>query len=519
MRPELELEDLGEKIPAINESNALYAAGDHWQSGEGWSGPQPDPNSPVYDNVLGDIERVFVSRDVLKEVRLRERWALTGNAWTYLFLDAEGKPLAEAEEQELRAWVEKWMEKKQVVSTVADAIEKSSWSGDDGVPGRGLLRFYVPEQRLEGGRAEAEDLGMALDLIELESPSSANGTVFTDADGGYEPVGFVAWTEEFAGEEFDRAELVYLNDQKLTVLESLIGSDAIQEGTVELNLGGRLTMYQLERPLLIDSSLRSMQRFLNAALTAFQSGISSAGWREDYFMGIMPPGRWEAEQDGTERFVSEPFNRGPGRAHFLQARTIIDEDGSETAVGAASHTESSPLSPHLFTESQKIMRESMLSSAFQEYVLLTGLAQASGEKLQLAKGDFESAATDMANETRLMVRWVLETVVAMAEAVMGAPEPSGIQVPVAVVIDTGVITTDQKVQLSTIVKDGFVSHHTALAEAGYQNPTAELAKIAKQVVLTGEGDEEAGGQTGQTGQTSDEGDEGEGDTAGEGAAE
>jgi len=495
MRPELELEDLGDKIPAINESNALYAAGDHWQGGEGWSGPLPDPNSPVFDSVLGDIERVFVSRDTLKEIRLRERWALTGNAWTWVLLDAEGKPLAEAEAVELRAHIERWLEDKQIISTVADALEKSGWSGDDGIPGRGLLRFYIPEERLNNGKAEAEDMGMALDLIELESPESEQGVVFVDADSGYEPAGFVEWTEEFGGDEFDRAEIVYLNDQKITVLESLIASDAVKAGKVELNLGGRLTMYQMERPLLIDASLRSMQRFMNSSLTAFQSAVSSSGWREDYFMGVMPPGSWVETDGGQEQFVSEPFSRGPGRAHFLQARTIIDDDGSETAVGSASHSESLPVSPHLFVEAQKAMREAMLATAFQEFTSLTGLAQASGEKLQLAKGDFEAAMTDSANEMRLMARWMLETAIALAEAIMGAPEPSGIQIPVAVIIDTGVITTEQKVQLSTLVAEKFISHHTALSEAGYQNPTAELLKLAEQIELAGEADGEGGTET------------------------
>jgi len=78
---------------------------------------------------------------------------------------------------------------------------------------------------------------------------------------------------------------------------------------------------------------------------------------------------------------------------------------------------------------------------------------------------------------RLMARWMLETAVALAEAIMGAPEPSGIQIPVAVIIDTGVITTEQQVQLSTLVTEGFMSHHTALSVGGFQNPTAELLKL------------------------------------------
>jgi hypothetical protein len=478
-RPELEVEDLEEKIPDINEENAAYAAGDHWQAGAGYTGPRLPTDHVLYATWLSEMERIFVSRDVLSEIRKRERWALTGKAWTWTLQDAEGKPLAEAEDDELRGYLDKWMQKKQVVSTIADAIEKSSWSGDEGIDGRGLLRFYIPEQRLEGGRAKAEDLGKALNLIELESPDSATGVVFEDADSEYEPVGFISWTEEKGGEEFDRAELVYTNEQGLTVLESLIASDAVSAGTVELNLLGKLTMYQLERPLLITSSQRSMQKFLNHTLTAFQAAIGGAAWPEDFFIGLLPPGDWVETASGELEFVPQALERGPGRSHFLQVRTIVDEGDTEKALAGGGHSRTTPVSPHLFTESGEKTTGHMFASAFQEYTLLTGLAQASGEKLQLAKGDFEASATDMANETRLMVSWVLETALAMAENIMGG-EPSGVTVDVDVQIDTGKVTIEQKLLLSQLWKDHFIPLETALAEAGYSNPLALIEKMLKE---------------------------------------
>lgn len=478
-RPELEVKDLEQKIPGINEENIAYTSGDHWQDGAGYTGPRLPSDHPLYASWLDEMARIFVSRDVLNEVRKRERWALTGKAWTWNLQDAEGKPLGESEGVELRGFVEKWMEEKQIVSVIADAIEQSSWSGDKGIDGRGILRFFIPEQRLEGGRAKAEDLGQALNLIELESPSSATAVVFEDADSEYEKVGFISWTEEKDGDEFDRAELVFVNEQGLTVLESLVASDAVSAGTVELNLLGKLTMYQLERPLLIDSSQRSMQKFLNHAFTAFQAAIGGAAWPEDFFFGLLPPGDWVEQSDGELQFVPAPLQRGPGRSHFFQPMTVFDADNTEKSIAGGGHSRTTAVSPHLFTEGIKEIRGNMLSSAFQEYTLLTGLAQASGEKLQLAKGDFEASATDMANETRLMVRWVIETVIAMAEGIMGGSEPTGVQVYVDVQIDTGVVTVEQKLLLSQLRTDGFISHETALAEAGYSQPTAEILKIVK----------------------------------------
>jgi len=477
-RPELEVEDLEKKIPSINESNRLYSIGDHWQAGFGYTGPRLPADHPQYGQWAAEMQRIFVSEDVLNEIRKRERWALTGKAWTWEIHDLDNKPLAEAEALELKQFVENWLEEKQVVSTVADAIENSGWAGDEGQDGRGVLRFFIPEQRLEqGGTIKAENLGMALSLIELEAPDPGTAVVFEDADSEYEKTGFISWSEEKAGKEFDRAELVFINEQGLTVLESLIDSEEVSTGTVELPLLGNLTMYQLERPLLMTSSQRSQQRFLNHVYTAFQAAIMGAAWPEDFFFGLLPPGHWEESEDGKEAFIPDPMVRGAGRSHFLQPAMVIDDNEVEKAAMSGGFTRTQPVSPNLFTEARKELRNSMIASAFQEYTLLTGLAQASGEKLQLAKGDFEASATDMANETRLMVRWVIETALLMGQFILGGGEPTPYRALVEVRIDTGVVTTEQKLLLSQLRTDRFISHETALAEAGYSQPTAEILKI------------------------------------------
>lgn len=507
MKPELEIADLESKIPTINTENAAFAAGDHWQDGAGWTGPTPDAESENAGTYMTRMEEIFVSSDVLNEIRKRERWALTGKAWTWALMDSENKPMSEGDAEELRGFIEAWLVEKQIVSVVADAIEKSSWSGDEGIDGRGLLRFFIPQQRLEGGRAQAEDIGQAMNLIELECPDSETGVVFEDADSEYEPVGFIKWSEEKEGNEFERAELVYINEAGETVLENLIDSEFVDSAEVATNLGGRLTMYQLSRPLLITKSLRSQQKFLNHINTAYQAGVMGAAWPEDFFFGLMPPGKYvdDPSEPSGKRYVPDLMMRGPGRSHFFQPNVFVDKDGVEKPV-SASHTGVGTMSPHLFTTAMDDLRSSMLQESFQEYTLLTGLAQASSEKLQLAKGDFEASATDMANETRLMVTWVMETVIALAESIMGAGEPTGTKVMVDVQIDTGIVTVEQQLILAQLWRDGFISQKTALAKAGYANPDAEIAKIEQEggppvtanISKGGTGQTPEGEATGQT---------------------
>ncbi|RLC99997.1 MAG: hypothetical protein DRI46_08430 [Chloroflexi bacterium] len=479
MRPDLELDDLEEKIPGVDQYNQLYYEGDHWQAGAGYTGPRLPADHPLYGVWLAEMQRIFVSKDILKEIRNREKWALTGKAWTWTILDENNEPLDEVASTELKRWLEDWMQEKKVVKTVADAIENSGWAAEDGEEGRGLLRFYIPEQRLENGAASAENLGDALKLIELEAPSPESATIMEDADTEYEQVGFISWTEEKAGEEFDRAELVYVNESGMTVIENLVQSEAVSTGTVEVNLLGNITMYEMKRPLVIDASMRSLQRFYNHVATAFQAAVGGAAWPEDFFFGLLPPGQWETGEDGKDTFVPEPLVRGPGRSHFLQPGTVLDEDGSERAIMGGRHARTEPVPATLFIEAKNNIQSDMIASAFQAYTEITGMAQASGEKLQLARGDFESAATDTANETRLMVRWVLETAIMLAQTVEGGAEPTKYNIPVSVQIDTGVVTAEHKLILSQLRTDKFISHETALAEAGYPNPTAEILKIIK----------------------------------------
>ncbi len=369
------------------------------------------------------------------------------------------------------------MEEKQVVATVAEAIENSGWAGEDGTQGRGLLRFYIPQQRLEEGQAKAESLSDAMMLIELEAPSPDTAAVFEDADTGYEKVGFISWTEEYQGEEYDRAELVYVNEQLMTVLESLVNNDLSPSGTTEIQLLGNITMYEMQRSMIVDKSMRSLQKFYNHVNTAFQAAVGGAAWPEDFFFGLLPPGEWVEGDGGDLVFEPAPLSRGPGRSHFFQPATVLDEDGNEKAVMGGRHARTQPVPAALFVDAMNNIQSQMTASAFQQYTEITGMAQASGEKLQLARGDFEAAATDTANETRLMVRWMLETVLLLAQFIESGGEPKKYNAKVSVQIDTGVVTAEHKLILSQLRSDGFISHQTALAEAGYPQPTAEILKI------------------------------------------
>jgi hypothetical protein len=60
------------------ERNRKYHAGDHWQGGEGYIGPRPDPDDPQSQTLWILLERAFISKNVVKEMDDRLTNAITG---------------------------------------------------------------------------------------------------------------------------------------------------------------------------------------------------------------------------------------------------------------------------------------------------------------------------------------------------------------------------------------------------------------------------------------------------------
>ena len=76
-------------------ANQKFYQGDHWQDGAGWSGPMPEPEHPLFRDLLLEIRRGFVSKNTISEVVKRHVAGVLGRepAWSL----ALRRPLAEEE--------------------------------------------------------------------------------------------------------------------------------------------------------------------------------------------------------------------------------------------------------------------------------------------------------------------------------------------------------------------------------------------------------------------------------------
>jgi len=88
---------------------ALFIGGDHWQSGKGWTGPHPAAGEDGYSEIMNEIEKAFVSRNVIAEVTGRHAGGVVGRepAWKLTLRrpmkDEEEPTTQEQEEAEAEA--------------------------------------------------------------------------------------------------------------------------------------------------------------------------------------------------------------------------------------------------------------------------------------------------------------------------------------------------------------------------------------------------------------------------------
>jgi hypothetical protein len=69
---ELTYEEAVELLPNVNEdwfkANAAFAAGDHWQDGDGWTGPSLESDHALKATTDSFIEKIFTTEDMIGDI-------------------------------------------------------------------------------------------------------------------------------------------------------------------------------------------------------------------------------------------------------------------------------------------------------------------------------------------------------------------------------------------------------------------------------------------------------------------
>lgn len=477
--------------------NIAFFNGDAWQNSNGWIGPRRTLTDALYQASLDEIERGFISHNVVAEVTSRHvsgilsrelQWGFTPvrdlgtiettDPATGKVITEEGQPTDQESALigEAEAALTAWWDKREVPE-----ILQAMLAGALNIK-RSPLRLYVPPGlRDPSGNLPPGDLATCLDYIwlqslvanedtlELQVPSA---TVYTDKNTRRD-VGIFTYKD---GDK-EAAELSYLDDSGNTVLR-IIG-EAVTEPLL-LPLGGRLTLYELTRSRLITPQITSQQKALNMAMSMKQRNAVMGGFLERVLLNVKWPSTVTTNADGSTTETPTPLNVGAGTTNSFQGVEYTDENGN-MRVANPSISYRDPVSPSTFIETEDSIYLSMLQEAQQLHYALAGDAVVSAVSRIQARDAFHKDLQFSAGKVEAAARWVLETVLAMASYFAGQPgRYESLRANVLAHVDSGPVSVEEEQAAIQLVDAALIARETGMARVGVEDVTAEAATIERE---------------------------------------
>jgi len=406
------------KIHPLLTSNRAFYEGDHWQEGEGWIGPAPRGGEVGYHETMRIIHRGFASKNVVAEVTERHASGVVGQESSWGLspadeTDSEDEALLD-EIAERERMLTAWWDRNRVPGLFARAVATLLYAE------RASLRLYIPPGFVE----EAEDGSTvlispasyeeALDMIFIDHPAPEVATVHTDPDTKKDISIFM-----YKRDRKDYVSLSYLDDNKqMTILRVVSREKDVMFDP--LDLGGKLMMFEMERPLLITEQVQQAQRAINLAISSIPRTVVTAGWLERTLLNAQMPGRWVKDPDtGEETFYPSPYQAGPNTTNFVQGVSYTDETGKTIVTNPSIHHRD-PVPATSSIEAKEAHYKDILEEADQPHILMSSDATASGRSRIEARGDYLNSLRITKPMVEAAGRWLIETVNALAEELSGA---------------------------------------------------------------------------------------------------
>ena len=351
--------------------------------------------------------------------------------------------------------------------------------------GRSTMRLFIPRDSLN----LADDgtpfvptgaLEETAKRIFLHSPSPQDARLWR-YENSQQQIGIYADKDEDefnlsdTGEQ-EYAEMTYLDPEGNTVLR--IVSDTRQmDGSTTMDLGGRLTMHEMRRPVFVSPQLRSLQMALNMCLTMMSRNVVLGGYLERVILNGQLPGRVVKDKDGEERWVADPLDLGAGSLLVIpgieyEQESKRDSSGTSVKRGVTNPDVKyrEPVDVTIFEKTKDLIYKAMLEEAHQLHYLLADQAASSGEARKEAIADFVMDLAKTVKAINRLYRWLLETVLAMTAYFSGegfAGRFDQLRVDATTVVDTGRLSADDMRAISELIERGIISEETGMTLAGY----------------------------------------------------
>ena len=227
----------------------------------------------------------------------------------------------------------------------------------------------------------------------------------------------------------DAAELCSLDDRGLTVMRVMRGS--VTQASTPLDLGGRLTLIELNMPVLITEQVLQNQMAYNTVITMSVRNTELAGFVERFGVNLEPPYMLEPDPDqpGQQRRRYLPVNTGAARLNLWRQATSDKVDAAGKYVGeealgrAAQYGRLEPTSAAPLTAAAQLLKENIYGETGQTFVLMAADASSSGRSREVAMSDFDSRREVTTDAARYLIGDVAETALALIYALSGQPRP------------------------------------------------------------------------------------------------
>lgn len=490
-------------VPQLTINRAFFE-GDHWQQGSGWIGPHPQIGDEDFVTAMDELVAAFTSKNVIREVVKRHASGVVGKPATWSFVPR--RTLAEGEvptTEEATAIAEAnrlmtaWFAARKVRSLLHDTVCTVLFAA------RAPLRLFIPPGLLDvytgkDGLTRVGGIEQALGMIWPDHPVPEHAAVVQDDDTKMEAgvrlyqspaemddeaEGSVAAPASGgdASDDADKIELVFLAPDGATVIRVLADEDeAADAEEYTFDFGARLTMMELRRDPLITPQVTQAQRALNLALSMLPRSVVTGGFLERVFLNAQMPGRFEKDKDGvkTGRFIPDPLLMGPSTSNFFVGVATKDAMGKESiAQPDVKWRDPVPVDAPIDAAQRHYL--DILDETSQLHVVLSGDAVVSGKSREQARKEFLNSLLDTAPEAEAAHTFLLETPLAMAEALAGTPGAltSLVRAEVKCLLDTGPLEPAEiAANEASIGKT--LSQETAMARNGIDDVDAEKARMA-----------------------------------------
>ncbi len=482
--------------------NRRMFEGDMWLDGDGWIGPLPQTDEEGFQDIVDLLQKGFISKNIVAEVCERHMTGVAGTEPPWAFVPARFMPADEAatpdeetaihEVEESLTW---WVNKRRAHMALQDGVMTLLWAGREAfrlmVPAGRTIDVTVNDPSLANLETDdqgdpvqatvlAADLRSALSLIFPQRLEPEVAAVVTDTNTMQEAGVLLAKNPDTSKWE---GELVYLDvDTGDTIIRPIL-DDIIQSG-VPVQIGKRLTFFQMQRRLLITPQVIQQQKAYNLAVSCIPRTVVTSGFLERVLLNAQMPGEWERDNDGNPiRFIPAKYVTGGGSSQFVQGIEI----GRDQVTGEVKLTNPQiqwrePGQVLMPVQAKEAHYRDILDECDQAHVLAETAASPSGVSREQARAGYEKSLQLTQPEVQNAVVWMLETALALAEYILGTPGrwTSKVRCVCDIQIDSGPVTPDEERVVAESIEKGLMSEETGMARLRIPDVDAEKERIMRQ---------------------------------------